>query len=548
MVFPISGSRGPRKASLLQPSPPELKCVPVPAPNSGINAMDNLLTMGSRNPEDSIFQYNLIPGQYGCKVRTGYRDWCTEVGDDGVRTLFPYAGSSSANSRLWAMANDGMYNVSSSVASPSVDTTFPTIDANSGYGQWTNYTTIGGYFGLYCDESNGYYVYTESGATWTKVSMGGGASQVSGVDPALFVQPLIYKERVWFVEKDSARAWYLPTGAIFGAATAFNFGNKFRHGGTLVAIFNWTVDGGEGTNDYLVGVSSAGDVILYLIDDPATASSIHLQGQWYIGPPPAGRRIGGAFGGELNLLSTYGIIPLSKLIAGALIQQNQSYLSRKITPLINQQMLLSGSSLGWEVKLLPTENLLLCSVPEQVGFAQIQFVQSLNSQGWAVYRNVPYFTGETWGGQFYIGTSDNRVLIHTGTQDAVDINGENGVAIEWSALSVFNEYDDIGKYKITQFIRPVFLSSQAPAYAVEARYDYNLSEVLAVPSTPVFSGGVWDSAIWDLSLWGGDLTEIESPIGGSGIGRNVAVAINGSSSAPTILIRYDLMYTVGGVL
>lgn len=548
MVFPVSGARGPRKASLLQPSPPDIKCVPVPAPNAGINAMDNLLTMGTRNPEDSIFQYNLIPGQYGCKVRTGYRDWCTDVGTDGVRTLFPYEGSSSGATRLWAMANDGIYNVSSSAASPAVNTTFGTIDSDSGYGQWANYTTIAGFFGLYCDESNGYYVYTETGGTWAKVAMGGGATQVSGVDPALFVQPTIYKERVWFVERGSARAWYLPTGAIFGAATVFNFGNKFRHGGILVGLYTWTVDGGQGTNDYLVAVSSAGDVILYLIGDPATASSVNQQGQWYIGPPPSGRRIAGSFGGELYLLSVYGIIPLTKLIAGALIQQTETFLSRKITPLVNQQMLLSRNTLGWEIKLLASENLLLTSTPKLAGFDDVQFVQSLNSQGWAVYRDVPYFTGETWDGSFYIATTDNRVLLHTGTQDAVDIDGENGVAIEWSALSVFNEYDDIGIFKITQFIRPVFLASQAPSYAVEARYDYNLSEVLAVPSAPVFSGAVWDSGIWDLSLWGGDLIEIESPVGGSGIGRNVAVAINGNSSAPTILVRYDLMYKSGGLL
>lgn len=548
MVFPISGSRGPRKATLLQPSPPEVKCVPVPAPNSGINAMDNLLTMGTRSPEDSIFQYNLIPGQYGCRVRTGYRDWCTDVGTGGVRTLFPYQGSSSSANRLWAMTEDGIYNVSSSAASPAVNTTFPTQDSTSGYGQWTNYTTTAGHFGLYCDESNGYYVYTQGTATWAKVAMGGGATQVSGVDPALFVQPLIYKERAWFVEKGSARAWYLPTGAIFGAATVFNFGNKFRHGGTLVALLSWTVDGGEGTNDYLVAISSAGDVLLYLFNDPATATDIHLQGQWYIGPPPAGRRIGGAFGGELNILSVYGIIPLSKLISGSLIQQDQAYLSRKITPLINEQMFLSLTSLGWEVKLISSENLLLCSVPARTGFDNIQFIQSLNSQGWAVYRSIPYFTGETWEEEFYIATTDGRVLIHTGTQDAVDINGDNGIAIEWSALSVFNEYEDIGKFKITQFIRPVFLASQAPSYAVEARYDYNLSEVLAVPTPPVFSGAVWDSGIWDLSLWGGDLSEIENPVGGAGIGRNVAVAINGSSSTETILVRYDLMYSVGGLL
>lgn len=548
MPFPISGSRGPRKASLLQPSPPEIKCVPVPAPNSGINAVDGLLTMGQRNPEDSIFQYNLIPSQYGTKVRTGYSDWATDVGDDGVRTLLPYTGSSSGANRLWAMANDGIYNVSSSITSPVVNTTFPVIDANSGYGQWTNYTTIAGHFALYTDETNGYYVYTEAGATWAKVAMGGGATQISGVDPALFVQVTIYKERAWFVERDSARAWYLTAGTIFGAATAFNFGNKFKHGGTLVALYNWTVDGGEGTNDYLVAVSSSGDIILYNGVDPSVATTFTQQGQWYIGPPPAGRRIAGSFGGELYILSAYGIVPLTRLIAGALIQQDDIYLSQKITPLINDQMLLVRNSLGWEIKLISSENLLVASVPERVGFEDIQFVQSLNTKGWAVYRGIPYFTGDTWEGEFYIGTLDGRVLLHTGTQDAVDINGENGISISWSALSVFQEYGEVGKYKITQFIRPVFLASQSPAYAVEARYDYNLSEVLSPPAAPIFSGSVWDVGIWDAALWGGDFVEIEKPVGGSGIGRNIAIAINGSSSAPTILIRYDLMFTTGGYL
>lgn len=543
-MFPVSGSRGPRDAKLLQPSPPELKCVPVPAPNAGINAVDNLLSMGDRGPEDSIFQYNLIPSQYGCVVRTGYQDWCTGVGTGGVRTLHPFIGSTSGNNRLWAMANNGIYNVSASAAAPAINTAFPTVDTTSGYGQWTNYTTIGGYFGLYCDESNGYYVYTETAGAWAKVALGGGATQVSGIDPALFVQPLIYKERAWFVEKGSARAWYLPTGAIFGAATVFNFGNKFKHGGTLVALYNWTVDGGEGTNDYLVAISSAGDIVLYLGDDPSVAP-FKQQGQWYIGPPPAGRRIAGSFGGELYLLSAYGIVPLTKLIAGALIQQEDVYLSRKITPLINQQMLLANASLGWEIKLISTENLLITSVPAQVGFDNIQFVQALNSKGWAVYRKIPYYTGETWNVQFYIATTDNRVLRHTGTQDSVDRNGLNGVAIAWSALSVFQEYGEVGRYKISQFIRAVFLAAQAPAYAVEARYDYNLSEVLPVPSIPVFSGSVWDVGIWDLALWGGDLVEVEAPVGGSGIGRNIAIAINGTSSAKTILIRYDLMFTSG---
>lgn len=541
-MFPVSGSRGPRPATLLQPSPPELKCVPVPAPNSGINAVDNLLSMGDRGPEDSIFQYNIIPSSYGCKVRSGYRTWCSGVGTE-VRTLLPFTGT--ITSKLWAMGPLGIYDVSVSAVGPALNTAFPASDATSGYGQWTNFTTLAGVFALYCDETNGYYVFDAGAGTWAKVAMGGGATQISGVDPALFVQPVIFKSRVWFVEKSSARAWYLPVGSVFGAATVFNFGNKFKHGGTLVALFNWTVDGGEGTDDYLVAISSGGDVVIYRGNDPATATDFLQHGQWYIGPPPAGRRVAGAFGGELYLLSAYGIVPLTRLIAGALIQQDDIYLSRKITPLINQQMLASRLTYGWEIKLISTENILFVSVPKRVGFDYSQFAQNLNSKGWAVYRDFPYFTGDTWEGTFYFADSTGKVLIHDGSQDAVDITGANGISIEWSALSVFQEYGEVGKYKITQFIRPVFLSSQSPSYSVEARYDYNLSEVLPPPVAPVFSGSVWDVGIWDLALWGGELAEIENPVGGSGIGRNIAVAINGSSAAPTILIRYDLMFTTG---
>lgn len=548
MLFPVSGARGPRPAKLLAPIPPEVKCVAVPAPNGGINAVDGLLTMGTRSPEDAIFLYNMVPSSYGTKVRTGYREWCTNVGTDGVRTVIPFTASAFSSNRLFACASDAIYNVSSSTDTPTAEISFLTVNDSSGLGKWTNYTTLAGHFCLYCDETNGYYVYTESGATWAKVAMGAGANEISGINPALFVDVVIYKSRAWFVEKDSASAWYLDAGSIFGAATEFNFGSKFKHGGTLAALYTWTVDGGEGTDDYLVAISTGGDVILYKGNDPDTATDFLQHGQWYIGPPPVGRRLAGSFGGEIYLLSSYGIIPLTRLISGALIQKDDIYLSKKVSPLINEQMASTRDEVGWEIKLISRENLLLVSVPARLGFPDIQFVQSLNTQGWAVYRDIPYFTGDTWEGEFYIGTSDNKVMIHTGTQDAVDLDGENGVAIEWSGLSVFQEYGEIGKYKITQFIRPVFLAAQAPSYAVEARYDYNLSEVLSVPAAPDLSGSVWDVGIWDSALWGGDLVEVEKPVGGSGIGRNIAVAINGSSSSETILVRYDLMYTTGGLL
>lgn len=547
MPFPVSGGgQGMRPGRPLQPSPQTTQVMPIPAPNSGINAVDGLISM---KIEEAIFMDNMVPSQYGTRVRTGYREFATNVGVDGVKTLIPHNGAIPANDRLFAVAQDGIYNITVGGAGPwAAQISFGAVSGLSGYGQWTNFTTIAGHFALYTDEVNGYYVYDSGAGTWAKIAMGAGPTQISGVDPATFANVVIFKSRAWFVEANSARAWYLPVGSIYGAATVFNFGNKFKRGGTLVSLYNWTVDGGEGVDDYLVAVSSSGDVVVYKGNDPATATDFLQHGQWYIGTPPAGRRIGGAFGGELYLLSAYGLLPMSRLISGALVQDNEIYLTKKITPLINEQMNFSRLELGWEVKTIPSEQLLLISAPKRVGFDFLQFVQSTNTEGWASYKKIPYYTGDDLNGSFYIASEENIVYTHAGDLDNVDLTDTTSEQIEWAVLQTFQEAGQPGHYKRAQFIRPVFLSEQSPSFVVEARYDYDLTRAFGAPDASLSADAAWDSAIWDLSVWAGEFTVIEDIRGASGIGRTVAVALQGMSGFRTILVRYDLMVDQGGLL
>jgi hypothetical protein len=523
----------------VRPSPQTSKCVMVPAPMSGINALDPLAML---QPTDSVFQYNLIPSQYGCKVRTGYQLWGQNIGTGGVNTVLPYNGSTSALDKMFAAGRNGIFDVTSQGANnPAALVTFGTVSSKSGFGNAVAFASLGGHFLCYADEANGYYAYTE-GTGWAAVAFGSGGTQVSGFDPATFVHVVSFKQRLWFTLRDSATAVYLPTGAVYGAATQFNFGDKFRHGGYLVGLYNWTLDGGDGIDDYLVAVGSGGDVVIYQGTDPSVATSFSIVGQWYIGPPPAGRRIAGSFGGDLYLLSSYGLLPLSKLIAGILIDDEAAYLSRKISPIVNTDMSVARTLTGWEVKLIPSENLLLISVPKQGSSAYRQYVQSLNTQGWAQYRDIPYLTGDAWNGQFYIGTADGRVLWHTGFTDL-------SVNISWSSLSSFQEYGEIGNYHRVQFIRPVFLSAAVPSYEVEARYDYDLSEVLGAPSGGgAGTGALWDVAHWDMDVWTGGTISESFVRGGQGLGRAMAIGINGNSSQSTILIRFDNIGDTGGYL
>ncbi len=520
-----------------QPSRQNTEVFKVPAPIAGINAQTGL---GDMAPNEAIFLKNMYPSRYGCKVRNGYMEFATNVGTGGVRTILPYVGSVSGQNKLFAAAEDAIYDITAGGAAPSSVLSFGNVDTESGYGSWTLYVTNAGHFMVYCDESNGYQLYTESSGLWTTIAQGSNPGEIDGVNPALFANVVIFKSRLWFVEKDSASAWYLDVGAVTGAVTEFNFGNKFKHGGTLVALYNWTIDGGEGIDDYLVAISSTGDIVIYKGNDPDTAGDFIQHGQWYIGQTPVGRRIAGSFGGELYILSAYGLIPLTKLIAGALIQQEDIYVSRKINPLINDQMRISRTSLGWEVRLIPSDNLLMISCPKRTGEDYLQFVQSLNTDGWATFVDIPYLTGDVYVDNFYIGDEDNRVLLYTGSVDNVALDGTGAVDISFSVLQSFQEMGTVGSYKRAQFIRPVFVASSAPAYIAEVRYDYNLSEIFGAPSASMSSGGLWDTAIWDSALWSVELATADTLRGGFGMGRTIAVGINGNVRAETILVRTDL--------
>ena len=125
-----------------------------------------------------------------------------------------------------------------------------------------------------------------------------------------------HKLRIWLIERNSNKAWYLPIRAVSGDATEFFFGSKFRHGGELVGLYNWTVDGGTGRDDHLIAISREGDVIPWTGEDPADAMTWTSTGVFFIGRIPAGRKVAAEYGGELFMLSYLGLTTLSDLLRG----------------------------------------------------------------------------------------------------------------------------------------------------------------------------------------------------------------------------------------
>ena len=273
---------------------PTIQSAVLPAPIGGLNTISPGADMP---PTDAVLLYNMVAAEYGLRIRLGYREWCTGLTDSTtssaaaeVRSILPFTGSdkAGANSRLFATTNTGIWDVTSSSQAPTKVLTFAAPDVT--YAGWGNCCVFVNYAGkhflLYCDEANGFHVYTETSGTWTAVAQASsnpwlqgvqygigdlvsnaGASYVcstagisdlaglgpsgngtnlpdgtcawdfypsiGGADPTTFCQVNVWANRVWFTERDTGQAWYTGIGALFGTVAKLVFGSRFKAGGEV---------------------------------------------------------------------------------------------------------------------------------------------------------------------------------------------------------------------------------------------------------------------------------------------------------------------------
>lgn len=497
---------------------------------------------------DCVLVWNMIAAENGLRSRLGYSEWCTGLtgaSDDKVRTVISYTGSIPANNRIFSTTSSGIYPCTTPADAPALELAFGTTTGNAGYGTFRQMVTLGGHFGVYCDEVNGYHLYTETGATWAAVVGGSGPTEVDDVDPGDLVHACVFKRRLWFTERDSTRAWYLDAGAVYGAATEFDFGQQFSSGGHLVGLWSWTYDGGAGLDDSLVAISSTGDVVVYQGTDPDDASTFSLQGVWHMGPPPAGRDIAHDVGGDLYILSRTGILPISRLVVGAELREAAT---AKISNLFNSLMLTRGTSMGWSLRLHPEDNALVVLYPDYSTETDQQLVMAQANRAWFRYRDVPMHCAGVWGGQFYFGTQDGRLCLSSGYLDNVTLADPNVYeGIDWTVIPAFSKLGGGSACRITQIRALLISDGAAPDLTMEARYGFDTSELAEPANSPALSG-TWDNGLWDDAVWGGNASPFTTLRGAVGCGFEGSPAVRGRSVDRAILVSVDMTFETGGWL
>jgi hypothetical protein len=364
---------------------------------------------------------------------------------------------------------------------------------------------------------------------------------ITGVNSNTFINVNVFKERLFYVEKESMNVWYLNTKAVSGAASQLDFGSVAKMGGYIQAMGTWTIDAGQGVDDYAVFVTNMGEVIVYEGTDPSDVATWRLRGVWQLGQTFS-RRCFSKFGGDLLLITQEGLVPLASALQSSRLDPRVN-LTDKIYGAFAQATTLYSSNFGWEIQYFPKANMLIVNIPTNIGFEQ--YVMNNITKSWGRFTNIPatnfeihneniYFGGNGFVGKFWDTFSDNGNVITATVQQA------------------YNYFESRGQNKRFTLVRPIFLTDNGlPSVLCAINTDFDTQSQLGQVSfnPTALTIGVWDVATWDNNFWGGVLTVNKDWQGVSGIGYCASISLNVASKGIEVhWASTDFVMEAGGVI
>jgi hypothetical protein len=188
----------------------------IPAPVGGWNERDSIANM---EPLDAVTLINFFPTVSNCVLRGGSTDWATGMSGQ-VQSLMVY--SAGATDKMFAAVGTPDLKFYDVTAGGTAVATSVTSLSNAIW-EYINITTTGGG-----------YLYTVNGVdaprlfdgtTWTAVTAVSSPA-ITGVTTTTLSNVTLFKNRLWFIEKNTLKAWYLPTSS--NRRRRSSFGPVFR--------------------------------------------------------------------------------------------------------------------------------------------------------------------------------------------------------------------------------------------------------------------------------------------------------------------------------
>lgn len=510
---------------------------PFPAPVRGLVLNENL---SRAKPQGAIVLENWIPTSRGARMRKGSRLFAT-VGTHAVSSMLSYYGSSVK--KLFAASNGSMFDITS-VADPEVAPAADLTGLGADYWSYVNFTTSGTSYMPCVNGVDNLRLY--DGSSWTTITDISSPS-ITGVDTSNLVQVWVYRNRLYFVQKNTQDAWYLGVDSIGGAASKISLTGVFQKGGKLLFGATWSLDAGDGIDDKCVFVSDTGEIAVYEGSYPG-GTDWALVGR-YDGDPPLGMRATMSAGGDLLIANTRGFTAVSASInkdPGAI---SLAAVSRNIEPLWTETAA-ERDALPWEIVKWPDRQIAIVSTPVATpGQDTLCLVVNLERGAWATITGWDTRCVALHEKIAYFGTSDGTIM------EADASGSDNGMPYYCKFAGSWDHCGSEGVWKEFLSARAIFRASRPFNALVSVSADYTTTFPTAPDAADGVSSSLWDEGLWDEATWDSDMADLvvnvdwtSQQASGSVVSPQIQIT-SGSDSAPDAeLVAVHLVFKEGSFL
>ena len=503
----------------------------IPAPVGGWNARDSLANM---EPMDAVTLINYFPTVSNCVLRGGYSRWATGFTGQ-AQSLFSYSGG--ATNKLFAVVGTPALSIYDVTSTGAVGAAVVSGLTNAIW-EYTNVATTGGNYLYAVNGVDAPRLY--DGTNWTAIT-GISVPAITGVTTTTLDNVTLFKNRVWFIQKDTLKAWYLPTSAVGGAAQSLDLSSIAKFGGHLVDLDTWTIDAGYGVDDNLAFVTSNGEVIVYRGTDPASDATWALAGVWKLGSPISKRAML-KWGGDLLILTYDGLMPMAQSLQSSRLDPRVA-LSNKIQGAITAATTAYGgthAAVGWQVYYNAKRTAVWINVPVADGSQQQQYVMNTITKSWCQFTGWEANVWEDYGDDPYFGGNG---FVGKAWDSSYADNNSN---ISANALQAFNYLGSRGVKKYFTRARPSIFTTGTPAISVGINVDFDIQNNATPLSYSANAVGLWDAGLWDSATWGSGLQITNNWQGITGLGYCGAILLTSASSKLEIeWASTDVVYQTG---
>ena len=443
---------------------------------------------------------------------------------------------------LFATTATAIYDVTNP-ADPDVAPTPVVTGQTSGDYSSVQFTTPGGIFLILVNGADDLQLY--DGTTWATINAGSAPIAITGVDTSLLNQAWTFKNRLFFIERNSLSAWYLPTFQIGGAAIEFPLGSVFKEGGRLLFGATWSLDSGEGLDDVCIFVTSEGEIAVYQGTDPASIETWSLVGVYLIGRPLGKNGVFRA-GGDLAIATDDGIVPVSQAITQDRSALQTNAITYPIEELWRRTVDIRQGFGPFTMQLWQRESMLLVSTPFDVGQPIITLIANTKTGAWARYTGWDTTAMSILEDRLFIGGNNTHVY-------QANVSGsDDGVPYSCVVVPRFDSFIS-AEEKHAVSCRLNAIERTPISYQVFCNADWRVEIPPPFPADPDEASAAWGVGVWGEFVWGANGLPVR-------VSEWRTVQSNGYSLAPGIqilsgritkpdvdLISLDLMYMTGRI-